>query len=191
MSLRDWLFGSTPATPSLKIEIERKGTAMTFQEFTMKYRGAAKSDGTPYTWPADIGLVAAQTGLEQVQISEWLAIWGQVQAAYVKNANRMPTPAEIVQEYNLAHGVTAPPPPAPPAPPPPVPPRDPATTIGTPFGRYQPAQLPVGVVCLAQLTVPQFEDLMIHILTQHMGAQPPQDDASARKLAAVLEALKG
>jgi hypothetical protein len=48
----------------------------------------------------------------------------------------------------------------------------------------------VGVVCLAQLTVPQFEELMVHILTQHTAGQPAQEDTSARKLAAVLEALK-
>ena len=189
MGLREWLFTPAKTTPSLKVEIERKGTVMTFKEFTLKYRGGQKADGTPYLFPADTGLVAAATGLTKEQVTEWLTVWDTIQAAYVRSQNRMPTPAEIVSEYNRAHGIVEPV-----LPPPVLPivmrPRDPATTIGTPFGRYQPAALPTGVVCLAQLTVSQFEELMVHILTQHTAGQPVQEDASARKLAAVLEALK-
>ena len=174
----------------MEFEKEDAEMKMTFQEFTLKYRGAYKSDGQPYVFPADIDAVAGSTGLDKAQIVEWISAWYEIQAAYVKERNCMPSIKEIIAEYNRAHGIVEPSPP-PPIVPIAVPPRDPAATVGTMFGRYQPPRtVPTGVVCLAQLTVDQFVVLMHELMDQHSAPVVDEKVAMRAKLQAALAALE-
>jgi len=104
--------------------------------------------------------VAAGTGLEKQTILEWLTIWDAIQAAYVKQFNRMPTPTEIVHEYEVDRGIL----PTPAVPGPVVEQRDPAKCIRTPFGLYRPQVKPATERKMADLTVQEFLDLMSQIL---------------------------
>jgi len=167
---------------------------ITFQEFTRTYRDKLKSDGSPYVFPQDISLVMAQTGLERQQIMDWLLVWDEIQTAWAKNLNRMPTREEIVHEYEVDHGIVSSSTPAPPAVVP-IPERNESNSVATPWGRALRATKPTGIVVVAQMTVDQLEELIVHAVSQVLELQPApkQDDAAAAmrvKLQAAIEALK-
>lgn len=184
MSLREWLFGRSATPEPLAMQAQER-TYMNFAEFTRTYKGKVKSDGTPYVFPSDTALVSAQTGLGHEDITNWVSAWNEIQTAYVRNANRMPTVEEIIREWNLAHGVVEPAPtPVPTPTPTPVPT---GRRFVGPFTSYVPAPIPPEQRRMGDLTVAEFEELMMHIMGQ---LSPTQDDAAAAMRARLEAALK-
>lgn len=128
--------------------------AMTFSEVTRKYRGTINTiTGKPWT----LEEILSNSGLSEPQLNEVVAFWDAVQKITVARENRMPSVEEII----LAHD--GPPPTVPVVPKPIAPPIDYTTRPRTPYN-------PMGTVSIVQLTVPQFEDLMIHILKEHFSS---------------------
>src|SRR5512139_1657582 len=104
MSIRTWLYGGglithTAPPTGYYAKAQPKEDRMDFATFTRTYKDKLKADKSPYTFPADTMLVAAQTGLSAEEINAYVEAWGLIQGIYVKNANRMPTVDEIIQEY--------------------------------------------------------------------------------------------
>ena len=192
MGIVDWLYGR-PLITSSPVPIAtpaKKESTMEFAEFTNTYRNRSKSDGTPYQFPQDSGLAAAQTGLTVEQINARVDAWRLTQASYVKEMNRIPTNAEVIHEWNVAHGIKETPV-TPPAQTVPVPVRDPASTTATPYGAvYRPTAIPPEEMRVSDLRIGEFTTLMNHILDSRPMV-PVQDDAAAKKLAALEALLKG
>jgi hypothetical protein len=124
---------------------------MTFKEFTLKYRGGVNpATGAPWT----VQEVISNSGLAEATVMEYIAFWSTVQKTTVATLNRMPTNADII----LAHDGPSEPVPEPPKVS--MPQIDYTQRPRTPYN-------PVGSMSIVQLTVPQFEELMHHILKEH------------------------
>ena len=125
--------------------------AMTFKEFTLKYRDTINPvTGKPWT----LEEIMTTSGLSETTMKEFTDFWDVVQRISVAAKNRMPTIEEIIIAHDgpLPVIVLEPPKPV-----------DRTKLPRTPWN-------PTGTVCIAQLTVPQFEDLMIHILKEHFSS---------------------
>ena len=166
---------------------------MDFATFTRKFFGAVKFDKSPYVFPADTMLVAAQTGLAADEVTAYVDAWRVVQEIYVKNHNRMPNVDEVIHEYNLAHGIAEPIPV--PVHPPVVPDRTPQAAKSSPFYNAYQTRPPADPedALVGSLTVRQFRALLDEILDAAIVQPAAAADANAAmrmKLEAALAALK-
>ena len=190
MSIIDWIYNRPLFTPATNTSLKLKENPMDFRTFSLTYYGKMKADKSPYVFPADVNLVMAQTGLERKTITDYLLVWDTVQAAYVKQWNRMPSVTEIIHEWEVDNGIL----PSATVPGPvttPLPPRPEATTTATPWGRvFKPtAVVPTRI---GELSIEDFTLLINHILDDRPQAPAADDGAAAMraKLTAALEALK-
>ena len=194
MSIKSWLYGGPLVTHTVPTVLSNpKEATVTFSEFTKKYFGATKFDKSPYVFPADTMLVAAQTGLAADEVTAYVDAWRVVQEIYVKNHNRMPNVDEVIHEYNLAHGIAEPVPV--PVHPPVVPDRTPQAAKSSPFYNAFQARVPADPedALVGSLSVRQFRALLDEILDAAIVQPAAAADANAAmrmKLEAALAALK-
>jgi hypothetical protein len=127
--------------------------AMTFSEFTRKYKDTINPiTSKPWT----LEEIMTSSGLSESQMREFVEFWEAFQKVIVASKNKIPSVEEII----LAHD--GPPVVIPEPPKPVIPPMDRTKLPRTPWN-------PTGTIRISDLSVPQFEDLMVHILTEHFG----------------------